>query len=83
MIYAIHFAVFNIWNVEIVPTMILQHNYENGRNNEKRHNMKMNLMLRQWTDSALWKNPHMDINHRALIHFPQYQMPIRPIFLSD
>ena len=49
------------------------------RTTEKHHYMKMNLMLRQWTDSALWKIRLLDINHRALIHFPQYQMPIRPI----
>ena len=49
------------------------------RTNEKHHYMKMNLMLRQWTDSALWKIRLLDINHRALIHFPQHQMPIRPI----
>lgn len=40
------------------------------RTNEKHHYMKMNLMLRQWTDSALWKNPSIGYQSQGINSLP-------------
>ena len=37
---------------------------------EKHHYMKMNLMLRQWTDSALWKNPSIGYQSQGINSLP-------------
>lgn len=40
------------------------------RTTEKHHYMKMNLMLRQWTDSALWKNPSIGYQSQGINSLP-------------